>query len=587
LTGLSIGQPGRSVRYLVVAGLALSVVLASGCDRVGSPVDQDKPQEQPPIAKKHLPLDGTIGAACYVDGLRSMLVQGHGLVVGLPGTGSRECPDSLRGQLQQEIAKRQHAARGDLDPEDIVPAADMLASLSTAVVKIYGRIPPGAAAGQRFDVFVEAVPNTQTVSLEGGRLFTADLRLYNPAISGGSKPLATASGQVFINPFRKPKADQRDGLVLKRRGSILDGGTNLRSRQLRLVLHQPSYALARTIERRINDRFALIGGQSDVKAAEAASAGTIQLHVPSQYADQMGHFLQLVQNLFIRSDASYLDIKARQLSTTIPQPDVNAEAISLAWEGIGQTILPVIAPLYDSSNRQAAFYSARAGCRLGDLPAIEVLSGFAGDTESVYRDQAITSLTYSRYALAGNVLARLLDSSNVRVRTLAFQALKQRNDPCIRHKRVGGDNFVLDSINQGDEPIIYATRSGQSSIGLLGRDMKIRPPVFYIHPDQSVTIRAGSGDDHLTIIRRTPKGASSQPIHCSLRLEDFIVLLGNRPAVDSEGKVSGLGLSYSHVVAILKEFCDSAAINAKFILQQPTGPVSRSADSGRPERDLD
>jgi len=512
-------------------------------------------------------------------------VQGYGLVVGLSGTGSRECPDPLRAELEQEIAKRQYAVRRHGDDQKIVSPAELLASMATAVVKVTGYIPAGAVVGERFEVFVEALPNTQTTSLEGGRLFTTDLRLYNPVFIGASKPMATAGGQVFINPFQKPKG--RDRPTLRRQGYILDGGRALEARELRLVLHQPSYSLARAIGRRINDRFAPPGEQIDFKAADAVGPGVVQLHIPRSYADQRDHFLGLVRNLFIRSDAAYLDMKARELGVMILQPDANARSISLAWESIGKTALPVIQPLYANSNRQASFRAAQAGARLGDALGAEVVGRFAANARSRYRREAIETLAYCRSAVAGAVLTRLLDDKNVQVRTWALQSLKKRKDPIIHRMPVGVDNFMLDSIRQGGQPIIYVSRTGRPSITILGKGVRLQPPLFYVHPDQSVTIKAQNRAEDVTIIRRTARGRGSGPVQCSLDLEDFVKLLGGEAAVDADGRVTGLGLSYSHVVAILKSFCDDGVIEAKFILQQPAAMPTRPIEEGRPERDVE
>ena len=78
----------------------------------------------------------------------------------------------------------------------------VLASGTAAVVAIEGFIPPGAVRGTRFDVLVSSLPQTDTTSLEGGMLWTADLAQdgTNPE-NRFSRKLAAASGRIYLNPF--------------------------------------------------------------------------------------------------------------------------------------------------------------------------------------------------------------------------------------------------------------------------------------------------------------------------------------------------------------------------------------------------
>lgn len=135
--------------------------------------------------------------------------------------------------------------------------------------------------------------------------------------------------------------------------------------------------------------------------------------------------------------------------------------------------------------------------------------------------------------------------------------------------------------------MVYITRSGQATVAVFGKGLRLVPPLFYVHSDRSVTISAKVGDKQLTVVRGTPSGRSSQPINCSMELISFIKLLGSEPAADDSGQVTGLGLSYSHVVAILNRFCQNGALDAKFVLQEPLVILSKDpGDTSRPEKDV-
>src|SRR5690606_14449782 len=99
----------------------------------------------------------------------------------------------------------------------------------------------GATKCSRFDVLIRALPETQTTSLEGGRLWTADL-----AVGGANRelrfrhPLAKSHGPVYMNPFES-RVNATNTYSLTREAIIIAGGTVTVDRPLVLVLNQPSY----------------------------------------------------------------------------------------------------------------------------------------------------------------------------------------------------------------------------------------------------------------------------------------------------------------------------------------------------------
>ena len=95
-------------------------------------------------------------------------------MVGLEGTGSRDMPAPVRASMLQEMARRgvgnPATGFGDVTPERLLDSDD------TAIVIVEGVIPSGGVKGGSFDLRVYAAPGTSTTSLEGGNLYTADLR---------------------------------------------------------------------------------------------------------------------------------------------------------------------------------------------------------------------------------------------------------------------------------------------------------------------------------------------------------------------------------------------------------------------------
>ena len=536
-------------------------------------------------AQRSAPLPGTIGQRCYIQGLRSIFVQGYGMVAGLAETGSSQCPEGLRKNIMQTIAKYEKLY-GPKGQRHLISSSAIIDSLDTAIVKVQGYIPAGALRGDRFDLFVSALPNTSTTSLEGGRLYTTELRVYagNFGKVVTSKILAKGYGNIFINPFEKKKTPS-SMIELKRSGYVLNGGVNLEERTLALILYQPSYALSRAIEQKINSVFGPPPERPLFKTARAVTPSKIELHIPYNYRHQRAHFLNIVKNLYIRNNPAYIQHQARLLAQEIVEPYANVNAISYAWEAMGRTILPLIQPIYNNSNLKAAFYSARAGARLGDSLAIERLAQFASKPKGRFRKEAITTLGFCHSYEARRVLRKLLDDSDIQIRILAYEGLSRLGDMSVDTTYVGEDNFRLDKVKSNGKKVVYVTRTGEPKVVLFGR-IRIEPPVFYTSSNGRIIITANSNDKQLTIIRQAPSGKSSGKVSASLDLDELLVLLGSEPAVDRHsGKILGLGVTYSSIVSVLYSMCEDGSIPAGFKLQDITPELAvPSAPVGRPEK---
>ena len=146
----------------------------------------------------------TVSQVAWVEGLRRMRVRGYGLVAGLGTRGSSECPRNVRRRLLQDMYKMEQFAKVGRDALPFTPER-ILDDRDTAVVTIEGEIPAAAPVGEHFDLTVRALPGTQTVSLENGRLYTCDLRIHRDVAAGSiaGQILAVGSGPVFVNPWSK------------------------------------------------------------------------------------------------------------------------------------------------------------------------------------------------------------------------------------------------------------------------------------------------------------------------------------------------------------------------------------------------
>lgn len=550
------------------------------------------PEPAPAPADRRDPLlIDTIGGRTLTSDAEPMLVRGYGVVIGLGDDGGTDCPTAVREYLIDYLA-REAAAEAPISRFYSSPNS-LLDSPDAAVVQISGVIPAGAPAGAMFDVQVEAM-GTQTRSIDGGLLLESELKIFEPSMTGAgiiaSRTYAKARGVVLTNPFSQGS----DGDGEARRGVVLGGSRSLVDRTVRLVLDEPSYSTARRIERRINERF----GQNP-SAANAMSQSYVTLKTPVAYRTRPGRFIDLAAHLYLEASPGFTERKLRELADEIAKaagPD-RRNHVSLIWEGIGRAALPQIQPLYGHSDPAVAFFSARAGTRLGDASAATVLANLASADDKGYRVSAIRELGASDMGHMAGRLLTLLDSTDQEVRVAAYQALLGLGHPSVRSTRFPNPmdpsvtNLIVDVVPSAGPPLIFVTRTGSPRIAIFGRDVPVELPVFYSHPREFVTVNAAAGDPEITVFCRTRKRrVLSDMLKAAPRVDDLIRRLAAPPLKDTRGDVQGLGLSYGLVLQTLNALVKTGSIDARLAIEHATledlfGPTPLDGD--RPETDAD
>ncbi len=562
-------------------GIACILGALLGCEGGSGPPGKGHGRPEPLIIPPGIA--GTVAEFADLVGGQPLPVRGYGVVVGLGQAGSSEVPPNLRKVLvQQMLRARLHSPIAGT--QGLTPAR-MLADKDTAVVAVMGSIPPAAPVGTHFDVFVEAIPQTQTLSLDGGVLMSTEMSL---ALSRGidvrrqNFTWGIARGAIFVNPFIDRSKPVPDAAL--RRGSIPGGGTVVKARGVRLELRAPDYRMAEIIQRRLNQRF---GAQE--KVATAKTPSLINLTIPRAWRKNYRHFLRLVMHTYLLGGSGAEEEHAKQLARAILLPTARHEDISLVWEAMGRQVLPVLQSLYASDNPGAGFYAARAGLCLEDPLALEPMMLFAQKAKSPYQIPAIRELGRARRFVRPVPLLRdLLSSEDELVRTAAYEALLERGGGggAIRRRDISGQ-FTLDVVETKGRFVVYASRSGSSRIVLFGRHMPVRLPVFYSAPDELVTITAEAKDRKLTVFRKIPRtGQMSDAFKVNPTVADLVRTLGSLPTRDVNGRIAGLGLTYSQVVGVLYGLCKEGHIPARFVLQ--TSPEVRriyisTPGAGRPD----
>jgi len=530
--GVSITMDIRSIKTVCVTSVLLTGFFIAGCGEPGR-------TGKGPLAFE-ADLGPTIGLLAEVFSPEPILVEGYGVVAGLNGTGSAECPPQIRAYLEQYILRQ--LAEPKIDVEKFISSRD------TAVVLVHGLIPATASKNQYFDVRVAALPGTQTTSLEGGWLYGAELKTAG-SFGITTKVLATAKGPVFIDTISTSGTDKKIGYVLA-------GGTVLDDYKVWLVLRRPDYRTAGRIRDRLN---ACWDGM-----AKAVNEWQIELKVPAKYREQKQRFVSIVKATYLSETR---EITRERIKTFVRKlaASKDKEQSETALEAIGNESLSKLPALLNSSNEEVRLRAARCMLNLGSDAGLMVLRQIALDKTSTYRIEALESITLgARRNDAARISQRLLRDEDFAIRLAAYEQLRKLDDITVTQTLIAR-NFYLEEIAQAEHTTIFVSRSGQPRIVLFGAPISCRRNIFVESADGNITINAPAGQKYVSIMRKHPKRPSViVQLKSTFELSDIIQTLCEEPLKKAEEGHLGLGVSYADMIALLKRMCDKGAVRAEF-----------------------
>lgn len=506
----------------------------------------DKSEKKEDLTEQKVNLDITVGELARFAPAVPVPVRGYGIVAGLWGTGSSECPPELRPQLEKDIWHRMPNAK----PNEI---NRFISSMDTAVVEIIGVIPPLAAAQERFDIEIKTMAKTQTTSLRGGYLYTVELKELSRMgnLDQYTKTIGSAEGQIFTS---------QDETTKETHYYIFGGGTASLNSTISMVLNQSSYLAAMTIRNRLNERFG-----SDT--ANAVSPEEIQVSIPTRYQDQKLRFLAMIQLLYLSEDDALRKQRIEMLASQLADPQKAAVA-EIALEAIGKPTAENLSKLLNHTDVNTRFLAARCMMNIGDNRGMHVIRDTAFDPKSQYRIAAIESLARAKLKDAEPILSKLLAEDNLDVRLGAYEQLVNLNSLLVKRIPVG-ESFFIDLVSCTGPKIIYAYRKDNARIAIFGSPVTCRKNLF-VDMDQ-VLINSQPEDKYISVSRRHPVRAKLiGPLKCGYSVEDVIRTLGYSPETDPKCPWMGLGISYSEILTIVKTMCRDNMIPATYI----AGPVT-------------
>ncbi|MHC4323128.1 MAG: flagellar basal body P-ring protein FlgI [Planctomycetota bacterium] len=522
------------LKTALIAAVLLTVCFSAGCGGSAGRGGQD-------FASK-AGLGPTIGSLVEVLAPEPAPIEGFGLVVGLKGAGSTECPPQIRDYLRQYIL-RQLPANSRLNIDKFIDSPD------TAVVSVEGVVPAMAWKNQYFDIRVTALPGTQTTSLDGGRLYTAELKM--PGRFGvKTRILADAEGPIFIDKINDPQVDTKTGYVLA-------GGKVLDDYKIILSLQKSDYEMANLIRNRINGRYS-------GATAKAVLSDRVELIVPPKYKEQRQRFVSIIAAMFLTQDPA---INSKRIKAYVKRLSGSEDKYSseVALEAIGNECLDELGVLLDLSDEKTRLHAARCMLNLGSDTGLATLRRIAQAQESAYRVEALESITIgARRNDAVSISRKLLRDDDFKIRLAAYEQLRKLDDVTIAQEFIGR-NFYLEKVAQTESKTVFVSRSGQPRIVLFGAPINCKGDIFVQSDSGDVIINAPSGQKYVNIIRKHPRrpGVIAQ-LKSSFELGDIIRTLCDEPIEKGQKGRGGLGVSYADAAVLLKQMCDKGAVKAEF-----------------------
>jgi hypothetical protein len=480
----------------------------------------------------------TVGQAAKVLYAQSLVLEGYGLVGGLPGTGSSECPAGVKDYLRR-YAQSQVSANHSVDVDKL------LGSGQTAVVYLEATLGPVPLRGDLFDVKVTAVSHDQAVSLEGGWLYTADLNPKGLA----ARPIrsyASAEGPVYIDQVASTPGDWRGGY-------ILGGGRLADQPQITILTDKEDFRTTSAIRNLINDRFG-----SDT--ARALSPTQIGLRMPPQYRLRRAQFVSMVEAIPLdQSQQPIQESATRLVSELATTGDRSSREIAL--EAIGPASLGQLGALLQSSDEAVRLSGARCMANLGSPRGIETLAAIARTPGSPRRQEAISAIVdVASLQRSSPILQDLLEDDNVDVVVAACEGLLKIDPSLVPAVAMTGRGSI-GQVVEARRKVILAERSGRPRITVFGQPTWKAGQVFSWRGGR-VVLDSGSGGYPLATARY-PGRNTIGPLQGPPRVYDLIQFLCAERAAGQPGR-GGLGLPYSDVLSLLKQACDGGFIDAQF-----------------------
>lgn len=435
-----------------------------------------------------------IGNFVNVGNRNVVVLEGVGLVTGLPGTGGDPPVSPWRAKLLDDMRRR-----GIENPNQI------LQSRSTALVVVRAYLPYLVKKGDRFDVQVYIPDDADVTNLNGGYLLSVDLvektKVADNKVLEGFV-YAKAEGPIMVGAIGEDQADEQRAVLL--RGRVLQGGVSLKDRDLQLMLRNEyrSEHMSYRIATRVGERYYDYEGSGQrVPLAVAKTNELIDLKLHSQYKNNDERYVQVIRNMALKESDIAERLRIQELHERLHNP-VTSELASIQLEAIGRPALDTLKSGLKNPSLEVQFHSAQALAYMGDSSGVAIL-GRAAKEEPAFRVFALAALAAINEAESYVQLRKLLDEPSAETRYGAFRALRSldEQDPLVRGEQLPG-GFRLHVLDVPAPHMIHMTRYKMAEIVLFGPQQKFTIPLIS-RAGKDIMVTARAGESQITLSRIT------------------------------------------------------------------------------------
>ncbi|MDX1923912.1 MAG: flagellar basal body P-ring protein FlgI [Rickettsiaceae bacterium] len=261
-----------------------------------------------------------------VQGVRENILVGHGLVVGLNGTG-----DNLQNAVFTKKGLEEFLEKLGVN----IQGAN-LKTKNVAAVMVTAELPAFARQGTRIDVKVSALGDAK--SLRNGTL------LVTPLLGADGNVYAVSQGPISIPEFEpvstnvktlpaNPKLDN-NGYI--QNGGIVETELNFDFKDLKnikLTLENPDFTNSLAVADAINNS---IPGN----AAESVDPATVQVVIPKYRKDDVMQFIAEIENLEIVTDYKAKVVINESTGTIVIGENVKIRPVAIAQGNLVVNIGP-------------------------------------------------------------------------------------------------------------------------------------------------------------------------------------------------------------------------------------------------------
>jgi flagellar P-ring protein FlgI len=249
-----------------------------------------------------------------IEGVRENLLVGHGLVVGLSGTG-----DNLKNAVFTEKGLTDFLERLGVNVQGAT-----IKTKNIAAVTVTASLPPFSRQGNRIDIKVSALGDAK--SLKGGTL------LATPLLGADGNVYAVAQGAVALAEFTPASADvktknnsvETNGYIQS--GAIVESEVDFNFSDLENIkfsLYSPDFSTAIAVAEAINNH---VPGNT----AKALDAATIEVVVPKYRENNMIDFIAEVERLNVKPDYRAKIVINESTGTVVIGDKVHIRPVAIA-----------------------------------------------------------------------------------------------------------------------------------------------------------------------------------------------------------------------------------------------------------------